>query len=92
MSPRVEPARLLRASGTLAGRQSFVDFAAFAAFRAGACSFAALRPASQCATYFFAGTRLIASPITSSARSSTFLNRTHDLPISSFLPVLAHAS
>src|SRR5262249_54922238 len=42
------------------------------------------------ATYVFAGTRRIASPITSSARSSSFLKRTHDFPMSSFLPVFAH--
>ena len=34
----------------------------------------------------------MASPMTSSARSSTFLKRMHALPMSSFLPVLAQAS
>ena len=50
-----------------------------------------LSAASQYSMYFFAGTRLIASPITSSAMSSSFLKRTHALPMSSFLPVLAQA-
>ena len=36
-------------------------------------------------------TRAIVSPITSSGRSSSFLKRMQDLPMSSFLPVLAHA-
>ncbi len=47
---------------------------------------------SQFLMNVFAGIRLMASPMTSSARSSTLLNRTHDLPISSFFPVLAQAS
>ena len=37
-------------------------------------------------------TRATASPSTSSATSSSFSNRTQDFPMSSFLPVLAHAS
>src|SRR5271155_1695484 len=53
--------------------------------------FAGLIAASQCLMYLLAGTRLIASPISSSARSSTFLNRRQAFPMSSFLPVRAHA-
>src|SRR5262249_48796839 len=53
---------------------------------------ATARADSTYSMYVRAGTRRIASPITSSARSSSFLNRTHDLPMSSFLPALAHAS
>ena len=41
---------------------------------------------------FFAGVRLMVRPTTSSATSSIRLNRTHDLPMSSFLPVFAQAS
>ena len=36
--------------------------------------------------HFSIGTRATASPMTSSGRSSSDLNRTHDLPMSSFLP------
>ena len=36
--------------------------------------------------HFSIGTRATASPMTSSGRSSSVLNRTHDLPMSSFLP------
>ena len=47
---------------------------------------------SKYATYAFAGIFLKCSPITSSATSSSFLNRMQHLPMSSFRPVASHAS
>jgi len=44
------------------------------------------RAAFAISTYCFMGIAPVASAITSSGRSSSFLNRMHDLPMSSFLP------
>jgi hypothetical protein len=50
------------------------------------------RPLSYRARNASTGTRRIASPITSSGSASSDLNRTHDFPMSSFLPAFANAS
>jgi len=45
--------------------------------------------ASYTFKYLSTGTREIVSPIRSSGRSSSFLKRTHDFPMSSFFPLSA---
>ncbi len=61
-------------------------------FIRGLRSFGFCRAASQDSTYALAGTRRIAFPMTSSARSSALLKRMQALPMSSFLPVFAQDS